>query len=296
MKKIKITDKITYVDPAHMKNFTACAGLIIDAGKKVLIDTNMADETAALIANEKPDLAFITHYHIDHSAWAHKLLEYSDAELLVPEGEEEYLRNLEFLLSKSAEPCGYRDEWRDFIINITHYKEISNFRSYNESTVIELDGITIEPVDSCGHSPFHKSFYIPEEKIIFCGDAGIDRYGPWYGWPDCDLKKMTSTLLKMMNMEIKTILTGHGTIVSQNINEEISRCLNFIPQREKKIIDMLDQGFTKKEIVADGIFFKHKHMFQEPMRTYLYMWDNMMYDHHFNVINEGGINKFFTEL
>ncbi|MBT4509065.1 MAG: MBL fold metallo-hydrolase, partial [Desulfobacula sp.] len=55
MKRIRITQQITYVEPDSMTNFTSCAGIIVQSKKKVMIDVNMgARETPGLIKEEKP--------------------------------------------------------------------------------------------------------------------------------------------------------------------------------------------------------------------------------------------------
>ena len=43
-------------------------------------------ETKELLIAERPDIAIITHYHLDHSTWGPLVLEYSNAELFIPEG------------------------------------------------------------------------------------------------------------------------------------------------------------------------------------------------------------------
>ena len=72
LKRTKITNKIDYVEPDSMTNFTSCAGIIVQSKKKVMIDVNMgAKETPGLMEEEKPEIAIITHYHLDQNRLVH---------------------------------------------------------------------------------------------------------------------------------------------------------------------------------------------------------------------------------
>jgi glyoxylase-like metal-dependent hydrolase (beta-lactamase superfamily II) len=298
MKRTPVTDAITYLEPASMSNFQACAGLIVTSGgRKILIDTNLGPgATADLIHAERPDAAIISHYHLDHATWGATLLNHSDATLYLPAAEARYLTDLDFFLQMTAGPSGLIAPWRDFSINHTGYREIDRFETFQAGENFTAGRVRVACVGTPGHSPGHSAFYFPEDKILFTGDMGVDRFGPWYGWQDCDLKELLASILRLRGLNVNLLLTSHGGIIFRDINTAWDLALARVARREASIRERLDRGMDKTAIVAEGIFFPNKGAVREPMRSFLFMWDDMMFDHHQALLEEGGLGRFFPML
>lgn len=297
MKKTKITDKITFVEPDTMANFTSCAGMIVQSKAKVLIDMNMGPENSpGLLEEEKPDAAIITHYHLDHSIWTRYVDTGSGALVFIPEKEEQYLTSLDFVIEHTAGPFGMAGKWKDFVVNTINFRPLKVYECYNEKTTFKDFAPEMVVVQTPGHSPSHSSFYFPDEKILFSGDMGLDRFGPWYGWADCNLTQIVESILRLDGMDVELILTSHGGLLKKEIQLEWAKTLHKILQREEKIIQQLGKGTRKQDIIAQGVFFSNKNKVPEPMRSFLDMWDTAMYNHHESLINEGGLVKFFPEI
>ncbi len=295
MKREAITDKIEYIEPQSMKNFTSCAGIIIRSGGTFLIDTNMGSEhTVDLLKEEQPEVAIISHYHLDHSTWGRDVIENSNARLLIPGGEEKYLTDLNFFLEMTAGPFDLKDSWRAFTLDITNYRTIDDFLTYSDGEIFDFGGVEVRAVGSPGHSPSHSSFYFPEEKILFTGDLGIDRFGPWYGWIDCNLLQFAESLERLKGLDINLLLTSHGGIISDKIEETFDKLLCSIADRERSVVSRLDDGMSHEEVVFDGVFYGNKERVPEPMRSFLYMWDHAMLDHHLEALEQGGVSKFLN--
>ncbi|HGY12472.1 MAG: MBL fold metallo-hydrolase [Deltaproteobacteria bacterium] len=297
MKRTKITDNITYVEPDSMANFTTCAGIIVQSKKKVMIDMNMGSkEISGLLEKEKPDAAIITHYHLDHSIWTRHVNTCSDAVVFIPEAEEPYLTSLDFVIEHTAGPFGMSEKWKDFVVKRLGYEPLNEYQCYNEQTTLKDIAPEIVLVRTPGHSPSHTSFYFPDEKILFSGDMGLDHFGPWYGWTDCNIKQIVESILRLDGMDIKLILTSHGGALKKRIQSSWVNCIHQIQQREEKIIKKLETGISKQKIIQQGVFYSDKKKVKEPMRSFLNMWDTAMYNHHESLINEGGLVKYFPQI
>ncbi|VEN73790.1 Glyoxylase, beta-lactamase superfamily II [Candidatus Desulfarcum epimagneticum] len=297
MKRTALTDQIVYIEPASMSAFRACSGLIVSTpGKKILIDANMGlDETADLLKQERPDMAIVSHYHLDHGTWGSRVLEHSQAELLIPKGEEKYLSSLPYFVERTAGARGLDEKWEAFSVNETAYREVTDFSTYDHGESFGAE-VKMRAVKTSGHSPSHMSFYFPDEKTLFTGDMGIDPFGPWYGWEDCDLKDLMESIFRLKEMDVKILLTSHGGIRASKIQESWDWALGQIMERERMIDDMLERGAGRDDIVEKGIFFKNKSNVKEPMRSFLYMWDDIMLGHHLDLLNDGGISYFFPGI
>ena len=296
MKRTRITQQITYVEPDSMTNFTSCAGIIVQSKKKVMIDVNMgAKETSGLMEEEKPEIAIITHYHLDHSLWARHLNAFSDTVLFIPEHEAQFLTSLDFFMEHTAGPFSIAEKWKDFTVNLG-YKPVKRYKCYNEQTTFKDMAPEIVLIETPGHSPSHTSFYFPDEKILFSGDMGLDRFGPWYGWADCNIKQILDSILRLDGLAVNLILTSHGGVIKKDIQKRWAQCIGHIFKREEKIIQKLEAGMSRQDIIQQGVFFLNKEKVKEPMQSFLNAWDTIMYNHHEDLIKEGGLMKFFPEI
>jgi len=254
------------------------------------------EETPDLIKAEKPDIAIATHYHLDHGTWGATALEYSDAEFFAPAGEEKYLTSLDYFITNTVGGSKWEKEWQEFAVNVAGYQDVSNISVYDETETFQQSEIKMVPIKTAGHSPSHMSFHFPEEKILFTGDMGLDSFGPWYGWKDCNLKDLLESMIRLKNLDVDTLLTSHGGMITSNIEATWDKALNQIFDREQSLREMLDQGVSRDEIIEKGIFYKYKSKVREPMKSFLYMWDGLVFDHHLELLNQGGIQHFFPGI
>lgn len=298
MKRTPICEGVTYLEPDSMRSFQACAGLLLEGGgTTALVDANMGPrETLPLLEETRPDQAILTHYHVDHSAWASTVAEHTSAEILAPEAEVAILADPTPLHAADARAHGIGPEWEHFTGHTVGYAPVPSARAFSHGDLFHFNGITMEALDTRGHSPGHSAFYFPEKQVLFCGDMGIDRFGPWYAWPNCDLVALVGSLLRLRGLPLKLLVTSHGGMVKADFEGAWTRAIRQVLAREARIEADLDAGHSGEEIVAAGIFFRNKAKAPEPMRSFLFMWDRIMYDHHLAVLEQGGLATFFPEL
>jgi len=280
-----------------MAHFSSCAGIIVQSNEKVFIDTNMgSEETPGLLELEKPNAAVITHYHLDHSVWTRYVADHSNARVLIPKKEEPYLTSLDFIIAHTAGPFGMSDQWTDFVVNQRGYRPLTIYECYSEKASFQDLVPEMVILETPGHSPSHSSFYFPDEKILFSGDVGLDRFGPWYGWADCDIKALVESILRLDGLEVGLVLTSHGGIIKKEIQKAFFNSIHHILRREEKIVRRLDKGMNKKDIIEQGVFYSDKEKIREPFKSFLNMWDTAMFNHHEALIKEGGLMAFFPEI
>ncbi len=135
MKETRITEKIIYVEPDSMARFSSCAGLMVHSKKKLFIDMNLGEsDTRLMLEQFPPDAAVITHFHLDHSAWINQA-ETAGVTVFVPAAEASFLRSLDHLVTHTAGPLGFGEEWRVFVENTLGFKPLNHFSAYDQKTV-----------------------------------------------------------------------------------------------------------------------------------------------------------------
>lgn len=296
MKQTRITEKMTYVEPDSMARFSSCAGLIVRSKKQIFIDMNTGEpDTRALLAQTPPDAAVITHFHLDHSVWTH-WAEKAGVQVFVPSKEAAFLSSLDHVVQQTAGPLGCGEEWRAFAEKTLGYRPLTHFSPYDRDTVFVAFAPEMVVMETPGHSPGHTSFYFPDDRILFSGDLGLDRFGPWYGWQNCDIRDLVTSLLRLDGMKIDLILSSHGGMIQKRISDIFMAKIQDILQREHRIRDQLSAGETETQIIENGVFYRQKKKVKPPLTTFLYMWDSVMFQHHKDVLAKGGLTAFFPEL
>jgi len=296
MKQTRITEKLMYVEPDSMARFSSCAGLMVHSKKPIFIDMNLGKSDArTLLSQTPPDAALITHFHLDHSVWTH-WAETDGVPVYVPAKEASFLSSLDHVVAHTAGPLGYGEQWRAFAENTLGFRALSHFSSYDEDTVFLEFAPEMVVMATPGHSPGHTSFYFPDDRILFSGDLGLDRFGPWYGWQNCDIRDLVASLLRLDGMRIDLVLSSHGGMIQKGIPDLFTAKIKDVLRREHCIQQQLSAGKSEAEIIENGVFYPHKKKVPPPLKSFLTMWDAVMFQHHKDLLADGGLAAFFPEL
>ncbi len=299
MKRTRISNCIEYIEPDLSKNAVCCAGVIVTSKPKIFIDTHMGrEDSVSLLLEEKPDLAFISHYHLDHSAWAGTALSVCRPRVFVPEGEEDRLQSLDVYVDKAAPLDELKPLFKTINRDFGGYQEIKAFDLHHHHQIFTCKDTTFTCIKSPGHSPSHTCFYFPDERTLFFGDLGIGTVGPFYGFKDCDLRSLVESILMLKRLSVEALLTSHEGLVTSNIDQALNNGLRLVLNRERLIRQRLDQGKNKQAILNEGICYpgKNKSHVNTSLNKLNRMWDSAMFDQHLDILLEGGLCKIFPEL
>jgi glyoxylase-like metal-dependent hydrolase (beta-lactamase superfamily II) len=296
MKQTRITEKIMYVEPDSMARFSSCAGLMVQSRKRIFIDMNSGEaDIRTLLEQTPPDAAVITHFHLDHCVWTH-WAEKAGVRIFVPAKEAAFLTSLDHVVRHTAGPLGYGEQWRAFAEKTLGFRALTHFSPYDQETVFLEFVPEMVVMATPGHSPGHTSFYFPDDRILFSGDLGLDRFGPWYGWQNCDIRDLVTSLLRLDGMRIDLVLSSHGGMIQKGISDIFMAGITEMLRREHHILLQLSAGRSEADIIENGVFYTQKKKVKPPLKTFLYMWDTVMLQHHKTVLAEGGLPAYFPEL
>lgn len=296
MKSTPISNTITYIEATDVHPSLSCAALVISSAPRIVIDLNLSDrDTEAVLTELQPEQAYTTHFHLDHSRFWVLVEKHSTADFFIPSGEEQILARREEYLKQTPGPKSMAQVWESFL-EIIRYREIKHYRTFDETHHIRSGSNIIECIRTPGHSPSHTSFYLPSERILFTGDLGLGKFGPWYGWANCSIPDYIESLLKLKGMKTNILLTSHEGIFRTGIDAVWDNCLFQFFRRERDIRHQLDQGKTVAEMVAKGIYFTNKESVSEPMKTLITIWDEAMLMYHLELLENQPLELLYPGL
>ncbi|MBW2262567.1 MAG: MBL fold metallo-hydrolase [Deltaproteobacteria bacterium] len=294
MKRVSISDRLVYVLPPRSAraSFLGCSGLVVRDARTAIIDGNMGpDETPAFLEAEKPDVCVVSHFHVDHSRWAHEAAQVPGVVLHVPRAELRYLADMDHFVER----CGLPDEdmarsWRTWLTQGAGLRPVPDAVPLAPGDVLDLGATRIDVVDAKGHSPGHQAYWIAKDRILFCVDIGVDGFGPWYGWRDADLLEYVRSIWRLVELDARLLVTSHGGLIEKDVRTVLLGCLDVMRGRETVIAHDLDEGLDVETITARGHIYGDTSRFPPPLDAAYRLWEENMVREHVRIISTGGID------
>ncbi len=95
-----------------------------------------------------------------------------------------------------------------------------------------------------GHSPASIMVYVPADQVLFTGDNVVTGQLPFTS--NCQFGPWIEVLNRIIEMEVDTIIPGHGEICSKETAHKI--CIYFETMRDQ-VRNLLRAGANKKEVI-----------------------------------------------
>jgi glyoxylase-like metal-dependent hydrolase (beta-lactamase superfamily II) len=225
--------------PTHMGKFTADnpgimtlqgtnqyivgkdGGLVIDVALST--DSNMDGiiEQAEAMGVKKIEKILLTHIHNDHCGGALALRKRCGAKLGIHRSRRGYLGGEDF--------------------------------QYDDNDRIAFDGGELHVLHTPGHESGHCCFYEGGEQVLFSGDNILGYGTAVIRPPDGNMTDYMQTLERLLGLDIRLILPGHGPLVGKpeaKIREYIKHRL----EREQQVLSALRQGRNTIADITQSIY------------------------------------------
>lgn len=221
------------------KEFTVNAGIIFTPQSVIFIDSGMTIASGEFLwktaqkrmsGNENVYL-ILTHHHSDH-VFGMRVMKEEGAKVIAHQTVEYWFKNLNGERYKKllAEREGWSLEMADTVFGDVILSEPDQF--VEQDTVLHIDGEEIHVLVTPGHVPSELCVYHSNSKTLFAGDAIYEgsalttRFGGPTEW-----KLWISHLERLKNLEINTVVPGHGKLCPK---EEIDRNIAFLRRELEK--------------------------------------------------------------
>jgi glyoxylase-like metal-dependent hydrolase (beta-lactamase superfamily II) len=264
--KERIFGPVRFIPGMNRGRYPYCNSVYIEAAG-VLIDPGSNRERLMQIReNNGIQMVWLSHWHEDHFVHLDLL---DDFPLWMSELDTPPLANLDVFLDW----YGVKDEnerayWRIELKEKFHYRPRKPERLLQHADIIDLGNVTVEVIQTPGHTPGHLAFFFREPEILFLGDYDLTSFGPWYGDRYSSIDQTINSIKILREIPAKVWLTCHET----GVFEEESRTffddyLGVIQTREDKFLELLKHPRTMEEIVDTWIIYGRK---REPIEIYTF--------------------------
>jgi len=215
------------------------AGIIFTERSVIFIDSGMTVDSGEylwkvaqekMVGNEALYL-ILTHHHSDHVFGMRPLKEKGAHiiahRLVAAELKDDHGRYKRFIVNSMGWSPEKGDEiFGDVALSIPD-------RIIEEDTILNIDGEEIHLLLTPGHTPDSIAIYHPKSGTLFAGDAVYEGMRPnaRFGGPE-EWKLWISRLERLKQLEIKTIVPGHGKLCSKDeIDRNIAYLKELIPKQ-----------------------------------------------------------------
>lgn len=231
-----------------------CHSVYID-GPGILIDP-ASDRNRLKQLRDDPGVKqiWLSHWHEDHIM---HLDLFEDLPIFMGEPDARSISDVEsFLDAYGMDNEEDREHWRLILKRDFNFRPRRTSGYLKEGEMHHLDGITVEVMETAGHTPGHLSFFFREPEVLFMGDYDLSKFGPWYGDRESSIEQSLASITRLREHPARVWLTGHETgMFEQDPGRAWDRYLEVISKREEKLCAFLEQPRTLEEIVGAWIVY-----------------------------------------
>jgi len=240
----KIADNVySYVDvkgASPQNSFGANAGIIIGKNGIIVVDTLISTKEAKRFledirkVSDRPIKYVInTHYHLDHS-FGNSVFEEIGAVVISHATDKMNLMASGEGTLKNAKSYGLTED------DMAGTKIVYPALSFTDRLQIDLGD---QKVDVIYIGPSHTGgsivVYLPDKKLLFAGDILFTGYHPFLA--EGDLEGWIRTLDHIMNMDVATIIPGHGPV---SVKKDVQAMKDYLIAFDRRAKEL---GATSKD-------------------------------------------------
>jgi glyoxylase-like metal-dependent hydrolase (beta-lactamase superfamily II) len=223
----KLTDNVYAVTGLYHTNGSVNAGIIFTENSVIFIDSGMTIASGEFLwktarermkGDEKLYL-ILTHHHSDHT-FGMRVIKEKGAKIIAHKIVKEELKDDNgFYKNFIIKSCGWDKKKGDEILGDVVLSVPDEI--IENDTILNIDGDEIQLLVTPGHVPDELSVYHAKSRTLFAGDTIYEGMRPnaKFGGPE-DWKLWISQLERLKQLDIKTIVPGHGNLCTKEVIDQ----------------------------------------------------------------------------
>lgn len=193
---------------------------VIDAGMSCMADRYVHEIREAL-NGRPPARLFLTHTHYDHIGAAAGIKKaFPEMEICCSEAGCEVLkrpRAIETIRELNRDGAGYMEKMGEPVSESAEFETFAVDRPISDGDTFALSAdMHLEAIATPGHTRDSMSFYVPEKKMLFTGEAAGVMSDKGYIFSEwlADYRDYYASLQKLAALEIDILCLGHGCVLT----------------------------------------------------------------------------------
>ena len=172
MRVLEIADGVKAIDGMLVGSTHSLSTYLIEGERKAVIDPGPTSQAVRVIdilnqRNVKPELSMATHIHLDHAGGSWKLAEEYACQIYC------HPRGASHMVDPSKLKAAAKKLFGERLLNYGEVTGVpaSKIRESFDGELLDFGGIVLEVLWTPGHSSHSQSFWEPDSKTVFVGDA-----------------------------------------------------------------------------------------------------------------------------
>jgi glyoxylase-like metal-dependent hydrolase (beta-lactamase superfamily II) len=244
---------VWFIPGKNSGKYPYCHSVYIE-GAGVLIDP-ASDKERLIELRKKSGVkeVWLSHWHEDH--FMHLDL-FDDLPLRIMEQDSLPLSGLEILMDSYGVDEEYREFWRPLYHDLFNFRPRKPAGFLNDGEVMDLGAVTVEVINTPGHTPGHLALFFQEVDLLYMADYDLSNFGPWYGDVGSSIEETIVSVKQLQNIPAKIWITSHEQgIFKEEPGELWDRYIGVIRLREQKLLNLLQKPRAFQEIVEACIIY-----------------------------------------
>ncbi|MHA1681607.1 MAG: MBL fold metallo-hydrolase [Promethearchaeota archaeon] len=237
----------------------------------------------------KVQLHVTTHFHIDHSSKVYRY-EGEGIPIAAPAREAPFLTSLDYFMEHSGmDNAQLRDVFKENVMDFFDFQLCNHVDGIKYGKKWVIGDLEVKMVHLPGHSAGHPGFMIRKlddenaGSIFHAVDLGFDRFGPWFGFPDCNLVDYRESIerTKEIMKNVSALVTSHSPTLYGDFDRNLDVILDKIEKLKHRTLSLAasyPDGFKATFAGKHDLIFKKSSVNQLIGRIYEF-WEAWMTEH-----------------
>ncbi|MFP4532926.1 MAG: MBL fold metallo-hydrolase [Desulfobacterales bacterium] len=263
----------------HVLGSIDLPAFLLDAKSPAIIDAGMSlmgkkyiREARELLDGQGPGYLFLTHAHYDHCGAA-AILKQAFPEIKIccsaeGAGVLERPRAIETIKALNRSAAEYFAEMGEEIPDTAGFEPFAVDHTLSDGETVELGpDLSLCAIATPGHTRDSMSFYVPEKKMLFTGEAmGImDPSGYIFSEWLSDYDQYFESMKKLTNLDVDILCPGHGHVITgKDVADYMTRAIEYGIWFRELIEETLEQTRGDTEAAKQRIKQKEYDPVPEP--------------------------------
>ena len=169
------------------------------------------------------------------------------------------------------------------------FEDAAYTHTYGDGHVFDLGKTNFAAIHTPGHTKDHMCLFDAAQGVLLSFDIDLTWFGPWYGHRESDITEFKESIVKIMDLEPRVIVSSHLGIIRDNIQERLQRYLDVFDARHGTIFEMVrSRPRTLEELSVFSPIYNGRPYAPE----LLSYWESQMIQKHLDLlVAEGRVNR-----